>query len=197
MYDPNLPVENTEIDAVQMRSQLQGLKALIDAINAIIAAIVDGVTTVNPGDPAQASVSVVGNTLHFTFTIPQGFPGADGGLGPTGPQGPPFATAIVDGVSTLPAGSAATVSVSFDGNNVHFTFGIPEGQTGGTGGPGEQGPPGEVTNAALGNAINSTSSNSNAVPTMDVPFANDPPTLVDMETMRAAYNALVLGLRRP
>ncbi len=30
-YDPNLPLEGTEIDAAQMRSQLQGLKALIDA----------------------------------------------------------------------------------------------------------------------------------------------------------------------
>ena len=91
----------------------------------------------------------------------------------------------------------ATVGISFDGNNVHFIFGIPEGQTGGTGDQGIQGPPGEVTNADLGNAINGTSSNTNAVPTMDVPFLNDPPSLADMETMRAAYNALVLGLRRP
>jgi hypothetical protein len=31
---------------------------------------------------------------------------------------------------------------------------------------------------------------------MDTPFTNDPPTLADMELMRANYNALVLALRR-
>ena len=45
-------------------------------------------------------------------------------------------------------------------------------------------------------SISGTSSNSNAVTTLDTPFVNGPPTLADMETVRAAYNALVLGLRR-
>jgi hypothetical protein len=36
----------------------------------------------------------------------------------------------------------------------------------------------------------------NAVPTLDTPFTNDPASLADMETMRAAYNSLVLALRR-
>ena len=36
-YDPNLPLEGTEIDAAEMRSQLQGLKALIDAQAELIA----------------------------------------------------------------------------------------------------------------------------------------------------------------
>ena len=57
-----------------------------------------------------------------------------------------------------------------------------------------------MTNAQLATVISmavaGTSSTSNAVPTMDTPFTNDPPTLADMETMRAAYNALVLALRR-
>ena len=39
-------------------------------------------------------------------------------------------------------------------------------------------------------------SNSNAVTTLDTAFVNDPPTLADMEVMRAAHNALVLALRR-
>ena len=51
-------------------------------------------------------------------------------------------------------------------------------------------------NDAIGVALSSTSSNSNSVPTLDTPFTNDPPTLADMEVMRAAYNALVLSLRR-
>ena len=77
---------------------------------------------------------------------------------------------------------------------MHFTFGIPIGADG------AQGVPGEVTNAQLATAISmavgGTSSNTNAVPTMDTPFTNDPASLSDMETMRAAYNALVLALRR-
>ena len=77
-YDPNLPLANTEIDAVQMRSQLQGLKALIDAVLTITAAQVDGVTTLPAGNPASVSLSVIGNTLHFAFGIPQGEAGPTG-----------------------------------------------------------------------------------------------------------------------
>jgi hypothetical protein len=71
---------------------------------------------------------------------------------------------VVDGVNTLPPGSSASVSVSFDGTNVHFTFGIPQGSDGATG---AQGPPGEVTQTDLNNAMQSTlgqtSSNTNGV----------------------------------
>ncbi len=74
---------------------------------------------------------------------------------------------------------------------VRFTLGIPRGETGYTGPQGDQGPPGEVTNSALANAISGTSSNSNTVTTLDTPFA-DP----NAEALRAAYNALVLSLRR-
>ncbi len=74
--------------------------------------------------------------------------------------------------------------------------GGPQGPAGANGSDGAQGPPGEVSNAALAGAISGTSSNSNAVTTLDTAFVNDPPTLADMETMRAAHNALVLALRR-
>ena len=148
-------------------------------------------TTLDPGEPASATTSIVGTVLHLTLAIPRGDAGVQG---LQGVQGPPFANAIVDAVNTLPPGSAATVSVSFDGTNVHFTFGIPVGADG------AQGLPGEVTNAQLATAISmavgGTSNNTNTVPTMDTPFTNDPASLADMETMRAAYNALVLALRR-
>ena len=65
---------------------------------------------------------------------PQGIPGNDGA------QGPPFAQAIIDAVNTLNPGDAASVSVSFDGTNVHFTFGIPRGVMGNDGPQGAQGP---------------------------------------------------------
>ncbi len=246
-FDPNLPQENTLIDAAQMRSQLHGLKALIDAILTLTAAQVDGVSTLDPGNPASVSVSVIGNTLHFTFAIPRGNDGSQGlpgNNGNDGAQGPPFAQALIDAVNTLNPGEPATVSVTFDGSNVRFTFGIPRGNDGNDGGPGSQGPPfanalvdgvntldpgqpasvtvsfdgtnvhftfgiprgadgangsdgapGEVSNQqlndAVANAIVSTSANTNAVATLDTPMA-DP----DSETLRQAFNTLVLAARR-
>jgi len=89
MFDPNLPQAGTEIDAVQMRGQLNGLKALIDAVPTITTAQVDAVTTLNPGDPATVGVSIMGSVLHLTFGIPQGVDGAQGNDGPEGPQGIP------------------------------------------------------------------------------------------------------------
>jgi hypothetical protein len=135
-FDPNLPQENTPADAVQMRNQLNGLKAIIDAILTVTAAQVDSTTTLPQGSPANASVNVVGNTLHFTFEIPQGQEGLPGLVGPAGP---PFAQAVVDSVTTLNPGDSATVSVSFDGSNVRFQFGIPRGNDGSQGQPGSNG----------------------------------------------------------
>jgi len=186
-FDPNIPQAGTDIDAVQMRGQLNSLKTLIDAIESVLAAQVDGVTTLPPGTPASATVSFVANTLHFLFSIPQGIPGQ---TGQTGAQGPPFAQAVVDAVNTLLPGTDATVSVSFDGTNVHFTYGIPRGNDG------IPGPPGEVTAAQLAAAIVGTSNNTNAVATMDTPFTNDPPTLADIELVRTKFNELVLAARR-
>jgi hypothetical protein len=71
-FDPTKPVTNSPNSSAEMRGQLTGLKALIDAILTITAAQVDGVNTRPPGNPASVSLSVVGNTLHFTFDIPQG-----------------------------------------------------------------------------------------------------------------------------
>ena len=132
-FDPNIPQASTEIDAVQMRGQLNGLKALIDAIQSIIAAQVDATNTLPPGSTANVNLSVTGDTLHFTFDIPRG------DEGPNGQQGPPFAQAVVDAVNTLNPGDPATVSVTFDGTNVRFTFGIPRGNDGAIG---PQGPAG-------------------------------------------------------
>ena len=160
MFDPTLPQENTLADAAQMRSQFNGLKALIDAILTLSAAQVDAVNTLPPGNPATVDLSITGNTLHFTFGIPQG------NGGDAGPQGPAFATAVVDSVTTLNPGDLATVNASFDGSNVHFTFGIPRGEAGSQGQSGidgQQGPPGEVSAAQLNAAITGTSSNSNSV----------------------------------
>ena len=80
MFDPSLPQENTPVDAVQMRGQLNSLKALIDALGSVTGATVDAVNSLPPGSPATVSVTLTGTTLHFTFGIPEG---------QTGPQGTP------------------------------------------------------------------------------------------------------------
>jgi hypothetical protein len=255
MFDPNLPQEGTPLDAVQMRSQLNGLKAIMDAILTLTAAQVDGTNTLPPGSPANASVAVVGNTLHFTFELPEGqegpmgqqgppfaqavvdavntvepgtpaavgvsfdgtnvrftfdiprgsdgMNGSDGAQGPPGndgsdgaqgepgndgPQGPPFAQAVVDAVNTLEPWESATVDASFDGSNVHFTFGIPRGNDGSSG---SDGAPGEVSQQQLDDAINGTSANTNSLSTLDNAFA-DP----DMEALRQKVNEMIMNGRR-
>ncbi len=190
-YDPAYPPNGAEILSAPMRTQFTGLKELIDAINTILAAQVDAVNTINHNEPATATVNLVGNTLHFSFDIPRGGVGAPG---QDGQQGPPFAQAIIDAVNTLDAGQAATVSVNFDGTNVRFTFGIPRGTDGGQGDQGIQGPPGEVTNATLANAISGTSRNTNGVATLGL-VVSDPPTQGEMQTLVNKVDELILALR--
>jgi len=54
----------------------------------------------------------------------------------------------------------------------------------------------KATSAQLAAAIVGTSSNTNAVATMDTPFTTDPPTLADLETVRAKMNEFILAARR-
>ena len=194
-YDPTKPAFGSPDSSAEMRAQLNGLKDLIDAASGVTYATVDSVTTLNPGDPASVSVSMIGTVLHMSLGLPRGADGA------TGPQGQPFALAVIDSVTSLDPGNTATVSVFFDGSFVHFSFGIPRGNQGDQG---PQGTPGEVDAAALGAAISgalataaaNSSANTNAVPTLDIPFTNDPPTLSDIELLRTKLNELIVALRR-
>lgn len=88
MFDPNLPITGANATSAVLRSQFNSLKALIDAIQMLNNAEVDAVNTLPAGDAAGVAVSVVGDTLHFVFDIPQGEPGAEGPQGETGPEGP-------------------------------------------------------------------------------------------------------------
>jgi hypothetical protein len=257
-FDPAWPQNGQNIDADRFRGQFAGIIDLIGSGSGINAAQVDSTNTLPPSTPANANVSVVGNTLHFTFEIPQGqegpmgqqgppfaqavvdavntvnpgdpaavgvsfdgtnvrftfdiprgndgMNGSDGSQGPPGndgapgepgppgndgPQGPPFAQAVVDAVNTLDPWESASVDVSFDGSNVHFTFGIPRGNDGSNGSDGSQGPPGEISQAQLDTAISGTSANTNGVSTLDTAFA-DP----DMEALRQKVNEMILNGRR-
>lgn len=53
-----------------------------------------------------------------------------------------------------------------------------------------------MTISQLAVAIVGTSSNTNAVATMDTPFTDDPPTLTDIELMRTKHDERVLAARR-
>jgi hypothetical protein len=193
MFDPSLPQENTPVDAVQMRAQLNGLKDLIDALAVITAAQVEAVNTVPTGTSANAAVSVVGNELRFTFDIPEGAQGPAGSDGSEGPAGPPFADAVVDAVNTLPAGDPAAVGVTFDGSHVRFTFDLPTGFPGPQGDPG---PPGEVTAQQLDDSIAGTSANSNGVDTLSLTLS-EPPSSAELQVVIDKLNELILALRRP
>jgi hypothetical protein len=109
-FDPAQPADNSPLSSQVMRTQLTSLKALIDAILTITAAQVDGVNTLPPGNPASVSLSVIGNTLHFTFDIPQGEVGPMGEV-TTNDMNTAISNAIsgtsnnTNGVSTLGQGA--------------------------------------------------------------------------------------------
>ena len=198
MFDPTKPQSNTTATAAEMRGQLTSLKALIDAIVSLTDAQIDSVTTLLPGETATVGLTVIGNTLHFTFGLPQG---QEGQVGQVGPQGPSFANAVIDAVTTLQPNDPATVLVSFDGANVHFNFGIPKGQPGDSGtngsdgGPGPQGVPGEVSLAQLTTAINTTSTNSNDVALLGL-VVSDPPSQAEMQSLANKVDELITAMRR-
>lgn len=142
-FDPAWPQNGQNIDADRFRSQFAAIIELIGSGSGINAAQVDSTATVPPSSPANASVSVLGNTLHFSFAIPQGQDGL------VGQQGPPFSQAVVDAVNTVEPGMPAAVGVSFDGVNVRFSFDIPRGNdgiNGSNGSDGAQGAPGNNGN---------------------------------------------------
>jgi len=181
-FDPSLPAPNSPLQSQVIRDQLQALFVLINNIVSVTAAQVDSVSTLPHGSPAQVTVTVNGDTLHFTLSLPEGQ------QGPMGQQGPPFATAMVDAVNTVEPDQPATVSVNYDGTNVRFTFDIPRGHDGSDGG---QGPAGEISQTQLDSAISGTSANTNGITTLDSAFAD-----ADMEVMRQKLNELILNGRR-
>jgi hypothetical protein len=194
-FDPTYPPTNAEILSAPLRNQFQGLKDLIDAVASVNAAVVDGTNTLPPGSPAQASVSVNGSTLHFTFEIPQGIdgtngsngsdgavgpqgsPGSDGAIGPQGPQGPQGDPGGPPGPQGPPGNDGM------------------QGPQGNDGATGPQGPPGEVTQAGLDSAIASTSANSNSVSTLDLIVTN-PPTQSEVQSLADKLDELITALRR-
>lgn len=189
-FDPNEPAVNSPSGSAAMRAQFNGLKTLIDAVPGITSAVVDSVTTLDPGQPATVTLSMIGTVLHMSLALPQGQTGAPG------LQGPPFANAVIDSVTTLDPGANASVSVWFDGTLVHLSFGIPRGAQGEQG---IQGLPGEVTNAAMAAAISNAQVDTARNPSGIGPFAgtfSDPPTQAEMMAFADYVQALRSALVR-
>lgn len=216
-FNPLLPIDHSEIVAPELRGQFNGLFDLIQTIpvgpqgppgnpganggqgpqgvpglpgTVVTTAAVNGVSTLNPGEPATASALVDSSNLYFWFGIPRG---DEGPQGPTGVPGPPFTSFTVDSVTTLNPSEPATVTTSYDGTYVRFAFGIPRGQDGAQG---PQGQPGEVTAAQLAEAIATTANNTNPIATLDIPIS-DPPTQSEVTQVLAKLNELIVALRRP
>ena len=127
-FDPTRPVENTEIDAVELRNQFNGLKDLIDAIPA---------GSIGPPGPAGAN----GNDGASGAPGPQGVPGNPGDAGPAGNNG-------ADGVSisnVYDDGSGRCV-IQLSNGNTYGPFTIASGPSGMQGPQGEQGATGAQGN---------------------------------------------------
>ncbi len=96
---------------------------------------------------------------------------------------PTITSAVVDNVNTLPAGDPAAVTASISGGVLHLSFGIPTG------------PPGEVTQALLDGAIQTTSANSNSVnqlnATADLSYQSS-----QMQEVMNKLDELIWALRR-
>ena len=93
-----------------------------------------------------------GDTGDTGPTGPRGPKGDTGDTGPTGPAGP-SASIAVGTVTTLPAGSNATVTNSGTSSSAVLDFGIPQGvkgETGATGPRGEIGATGQSANISIG-----------------------------------------------
>ena len=88
-FDPAKPAPNSPLVSAEMRSQLNGLKDLIDGVPVITGVVIDNVTTLPPGEAATVDASIVAGVLHLGFGIPQGMQGLQGEQGSLGATGPP------------------------------------------------------------------------------------------------------------
>src|SRR6185436_11383074 len=147
-YDASLPVNGSKVKAAELRGQFAGLKELIDAVPA--------------GPPGQGFVfrgAWDGTSSYMPYDVA------------THAGSVYVAVAVVSPTPTEPQDLPT-----------HWQLFAQRGTDGGQGGQGEQGiqgAPGEVTNAAMADAIATaiagTSNNTNAIPTLDTPYA-DPGT---------------------
>ena len=100
------------------------------------------VETLEPGQPATASVTGEGPAYQINLGIPRGQTGAQGAPGQDGQNGV-TPTLSAGNVETLEPGQPATASVTGNGLEYQINLGIPRGQTGAQGAPGQDGQDGQ------------------------------------------------------
>ena len=81
-------------------------------------AVVDSVTTLDPGQPATVQTSFDGSNVRFTFGIPRGSDGMDGNDGAQGPPGEVSQAQLTNAISGTSANTNAvgTLNQNADGN---------------------------------------------------------------------------------
>ncbi len=167
-YDPDFPQGGQPLDPAAMRNQFHALSDRIDGVPA--------------GPPGAAGQGFVfrgawdGTSSYMPYDVA------------THAGSVYVAVAVVSPTPTEPQDLPTHWQL--------FAQRGSDGTPGGQGLPGADGAPGEVTNSALAAAIAGTSANTNAVGTLDTPFANDPLSLADGELLRAKINELILAQRR-
>ena len=131
--------------------------------------------------PIKTGIAQQVTNVSDVLTGPRGPKGDTGDTGPAGPRGPAgdtgdtgpagpagsSATIAVGTVTTLPAGSNATVTNSGTSSSAVLDFGIPQGvkgETGATGPRGETGATGQSANISIG-TVTTLPSGSNATVT--------------------------------
>jgi hypothetical protein len=113
---------------------------------------------------------------------------------------------VVDAVNTVPPGTPASVGVSLSGTELHFTFGIPQGNEGPQGHPGSDGIQGPPFANAVVDAVNTLPPGSNAAVnvsfdgtnvhfTFDIPQGNEGPTGATGEPGEVTLTDLDNGLQ--
>ena len=192
---------------------------------------VGSTTTLEPGNPAYVTNTGTLQNAVLNFGIPRGATGPQGPAGvpgiqgPVGPQGPAgtdgeAATITVGTVTTLPAGSQATVTNIGTTENAILNFAIPQGAQGVPGATGEQGPIGPqgptgaagdgatitigtVTELEPGTAptVVNSGTETDAILDFGIPTVNVGPAVADLADTATladvitAFNALLASLR--
>ena len=126
-------------------------------------------TTLEPGNNATVTETVVGGVHQFSFGIPKGENGKDGGKGDTGPAGP-YTDIVIGTVTTGEPGTDA--EASFDTATPGMALldlKIPRGTPGKDGTDGTTGPAGAAAGFGVVDATATTGTTAGATVTTDGP----------------------------
>ena len=110
------------------------------------------VETLPADQPATASITGESPAQKLNLGIPQGKQGATGNPGAPGKDGQNGVTPTLaaGNVETLEPGQPATASVTGEGSAYQINLGIPRGQTGAQGAPGQNGEDGQTPTITVG-----------------------------------------------